>query len=285
MTFAAEFRFRVLVFLGTLIPVLTGYAAPPRMSPCDAQMIGSAPNTSTTAVEEGEKALNFIARLGEQLTAQELNTKRISCQEEVSGERRGEKGQTVQTYTQRYKMTGELKQHGSFSIDVSFVEEHVPVESSDPSAQHSDPSQTIKAAFLVRDSFSAAPEFLGLSHREIYAQRFLGKETLEGREAFVISFQTVKQLENRKITLADHVVPMRISGKAWLDAANGTLLRLEVQQTKLPKGVSEFSYDVRYAPPPTLSSVPILPAAVHFRRVQKGETVVTTQIFSNCLTN
>jgi hypothetical protein len=285
MPFNAYFRLRALPFLWILIALGVGWAAPSRDAFCLAQMIGSPPAPPTTEREESEKVISLLGRLGERLTAQELNTKRISCQEEVSVERSGEKGRPGPVRTQRFIMTGEMKQHGTFSIDVGFVEEHQPVESSDPSSHKSDPGQSIEASLLVRDSFSAASEFLGLNHREIYAQRFLGKETLEGRGAFVVAFQTVKQLESRKVNLADQVVPMRIVGKVWLDAANGTLLRLAVQQTKLPKSVREFSYDIRYAAVPELSSVLILPAAVHFRRVQKGETIATTQIFSNCRAN
>ena len=282
MNFTAEFRFCVLTPLYFLIALIAGYGAPFRVGSCYAQIIGNPPPANAT--EASDKAVNFVSRLGERLTSQDLNTKKITCQEEVSVERSGEKGQQSPVRTQRFTMTGEMKQHGSFSIDVSFVEEHVPIESGNPTSPKSEAGQSIDASFLVRDSFSAAPEFLGLNHREIYAQRFLGQETLDGREAFVVAFQTVKQLESRKITLDNHELPMRIAGKAWIDTVSGMLLRLAVQQTKLPKGYREFFYDISYTPP-ARSSDPILPAVVHFKRVRSGENLATTQTFSNCRVN
>ncbi|MBZ5551610.1 MAG: hypothetical protein LAO21_02740 [Acidobacteriia bacterium] len=285
MTSRVHLRFRALSCFWIWIALLAGWGSPHLARVCWAQMIGTTPNTSTPAGEEGDKTLQFLTRLGERLTSQELNMKKISCDEQVAVERSREKGQPASVRNQKFIVKAEIKQHGEFSIDTSLVEEHSPVESGDPSAHPGDREQAVDASFLVRDSLSAAPEFLGLSHREIYSQRFLGKEPLDGREAFTVAFQTVKQLESRRITLAGRSVPMRIAGRVWLDAATGMLLRLEVQQTKLPKGIREFSYDVRYALAPAQSAAPILPATVHFRRVQDGETLVTTQTFSNCRVN
>ncbi|MBZ5537460.1 MAG: hypothetical protein LAO31_16005 [Acidobacteriia bacterium] len=211
--------------------------------------------------------------------------KKISCEEQAEVERTREKGQPASIKNQKFAVSAEIKQLGQFSIDISLVEEHLPVGSGDSSSPPTHPEQSIDPSFLVRDSFSTAPEFLGLNHREVYAQRFLGKEQWDGREAFTVAFQTVKDLESRKINMGGHEMPMRIAGRVWLDAATGMLLRLEIRQTKLPKGIQEFSYDVRYAPGSAQSSAPILPAAVHFRRVQDGETILTTQVFSNCRVN
>jgi hypothetical protein len=285
MTSRASFGFRVLPFLWTGIAIFVWGGSTPPTGTCRAQMIGSTPGPSTTAGEEGDKALQFLTRLGERLTSQELNMKKISCEEQAEVERGGEKGQPASIKNQKFAVSAEIKQHGQFSIDTSLVEEHLPVGSGDSSSHPTDPEQAFDASLLVRDSFSTAPEFLGLNHREVYAQRFLGKEQLDGREAFAVAFQTVKQLESRRINIGGRQVPMRIAGRVWLDAATGMLLRLEIRQTKLPKGIREFSYDLRYAPGSAQSSAPILPAAVHFRRVQDGETILTTQTFSNCRVN
>lgn len=229
--------------------------------------------------------MQFLARLAERLTSQELNMKKMSCDEQAVVERTRAKGPPEPTRNQKFVVTAEMKQYGQFSIDTSLVEEHLPVEPGDPASQPSDHGQSVDPSFLVRDGFSAATEFMGMNHREVYSQQFLGKEKLDGQETLAIAFDTVKQLESRKITLAGHSVPMRIAGRAWLDAATGMVLRLQIRQTKLPKGVREFSYDIRYAPVPARSSVPILPAAIRFTRIQDGETILTTQTFSNCRVN
>lgn len=224
--------------------------------------------------------MNFLSRLAERLTTQELNLKKIHCEERVVVERIPLKDGAPQQLTQNFIMTGETQSRGQFSSDIVFVETHVPVDSN--SSMPTGAVPRIDDSMLVKDSFSAASEFLGMSHREIYVQRFLGKEKLQDFEAFVLAFQTVNKLESRKIMLDGKPTPMRVVGTAWIDAHHGTLRRLEVRQTKLPKSIREFSYNLQYPPSP---SGLILPTTVQFKRQLNEETIITTQSFFKCQVN
>lgn len=267
------------------IHVLALCALPLLSETVRAQMIGSPPPAQTAQEEQSDKVLQFVSRLAERLTTQEMGTKKISCDERVTVEELRDKGKPGAPLTRSYVMNGEMKQQGTFSIDLSFIEEHKPVESRETSGDPNPVGGSIDASLLVRDSFSAAAEFLGMSHREIYSQRLLGKEKLDDREAFVIAFQTLKQMEGRQITVENRSVPMKVTGKVWLDASSGMLLRIEVKQVKLPKGVREFSYDIRYTAVPGPRFAFLLPAAVHFVRIRGDEKTVTTQTFSNYRVN
>jgi hypothetical protein len=238
-----------------------------------AQLIGTSPSTTSRAEEESSKMATLMSKLAERLTTQELNIKKIACNERVVVERTPAKGAGSVRVSQDFRMAAEVKQRGSFSTDTVFEETHSPA---------GPPDAGIDTSQLVRDSFSAAAEFMGLNHQEAYAQRFLRKESLDGRAAFVVALQTVKQLESRKISIGNTSMPMRIAGAAWIDADNGTLLRLEVRQTKLPRDVREFSYDLRYTVTPVGY---LLPATVHFKQTRRDESISTTQTFSNCTVN
>jgi hypothetical protein len=247
--------------------MLFGSANPPSL----AQMIGSTKPPSRAADDEkNDKIMLMLSKLSERLTSQELNLKKIVCQEQVLVELSANKGGAAGQMSRNFVMSGEKRQRGSFSSDSTFVETHTPAAA--------DPSATIAESLLVRESFTAASEFLGLNHAESYAQSLVGPQNWEGRDTFVVSFQTIKQLEMRQITIDGKTVPMRLAGQAWLDATSGALLRLEVRQLKLPKGVRDFSYDIHYSLEPRL----VLPATVIFKRTSGAETVMTTQTFSGC---
>lgn len=243
-----------------------------------AQLIGRPQTTSPTDTDASERMANFLSKVAERITTEELNLKRAVCQEQVLIEPTF--GPMVSTQKQRldYTMTGELKQQGQFSSDVFFVETHAPVRGKEVHDKTPEP-------LLVKDSFSAAPEFLGMNHREVYTSQFVGKERLEGREVLVSSFQTTPRFETRKITLEGSSVPMRLAGKVWIDAQSGALLKIEVRQTKLPRGVREFSYSIQYASSSGGSAGFTLPASVRFVRALRNETILTTQTFSNCRVN
>jgi hypothetical protein len=238
--------------------------------PSLAQMIGTTKPLSTAADDENDKIMRMLSKLSERLTTQDLNLRKIVCQEQVLVERSANKGGAAGQMSRDFVMSGEKKLRGSFSSDSTFVETHTPAAA--------DPGATIAESLLVRESFTAASEFFGLNHAESYAQRLVGPQKWEGRDAFIVSFQTVNQLEMRQITINGKTVPMRLAGQAWLDATSGALLRLEVRQLKLPKGVHDFSYDIHYSREPRF----VLPATVIFKRTSGAETVVTTQTFSNC---
>jgi hypothetical protein len=245
----------------------------PASLPSLAQMIGTTKPPITAADDENDKITRMLSKLSERLTSQEMNFRRIVCQEQVLVERRSNKGGEAGQMSRDFVMSGEKRQRGSFSSDSTFVETHTPAAA--------DPGATIAESLLVRESFTAASEFFGLNHTESYAQLLVGPQKWEGRDTFVVSFQTLKQLEMRQITIDGKTLPMRLAGQAWLDAASGALLRLEVRQLKLPKGVRDFSYDIHYSLEPRF----VLPATIIFKRTSGAETVVTTQSFSGCKVN
>lgn len=244
-----------------------------------AQMIGVAPKADSAADEDTDKMVALFSKLSEQLTAQELSLRKISCEEQVILDRASSPSAVPKQISQKFRIQGELKQEGSFSTDTRFVETHSPLNAA------SGGDGPIDSEFLVTDSLSAASEFLGLKHSESYSQGNFRKEQFDGRAAIAVSFQTVKQIELRKIIIGGKAVPMRILGTVWLDPQIGALLRMEVRQIKLPKDVRAYSYDVRYSPPTPENSRMTLPVTVRFTRILKEETLITTQTFSNCKIN
>lgn len=258
--------FFILFMTFVLIPFLDSISL--------AQMIGRPQTPSNLGPDNAETMLNFLSKFAERITTEELNLKRVSCQEQVRVEQASAPGSALPHGPFEFLMSGESKQSGQFSNDIFFVETHTPQD-----------GKGVPEGMLVKDSFSAASEFLGMSHREVYSQQFAGKETMGGHDAFVATFQTMPKLESRKITIDGKPMPMRLSGKVWMDALGGVLLKLEVRQTKLPKGTREFSYNIAYAPPSAAASGYTLPASVHFTRTLHEGTTVTTQTFSNCRVN
>lgn len=279
MTFRA-FSQNPFTFLFLTVGVL--WSVPPRWLATPAafaQMIGVAPKADSAADEDADKMVALFSKLSEQLTAQELSLRKISCEEQVILDRTSSPRAAPKQLSQKFRIQGELKQEGSFSTDTRFVETHSPLNAASGS------DGPIDSEFLVTDSLSAAPEFLGLKHSESYSQGNFRKEQFDGRAAVAVSFQSVKQIEMRKIIIGGKAVPMRILGTAWLDPQTEVLLRMEVRQIKLPKDVRAYSYDIRYAPPTPENPRMTLPVTVRFTRILKEETLITTQTFSNCKIN
>lgn len=268
-------------WLGTVFSLIL--LVGPAVRPVSAQIIGSSKPLTTPAEDETDKVTSLLSKLAEQLTTQRLNLKKISCDEQVALERFPVKGKPGTPITQSFKLTGERKSTDDFSAESTFVETHTAL-GSEAGNSASPGGSAIDDSLLVKDSLSAAEEFMGMSHREIYAQRFVRKDKMNNRPAYVISFQTTKSLEERRITIAGKSVPMRLSGTAWIDAANGNVLRIQVHQTKLPKGVRELSYDIEY-PLPTSPTSFMLPRQVRFTRTMNQETVIVVQQISNCRVN
>lgn len=237
-----------------------------------AQMIGRPQTPSNVGPDNAETMLNLLSKFAERITTEELNLKKVSCQEWVQVELPPSQRGTPAQGPIEFMMTGESKQSGQFSSDTFFVETHTPRNGKETTGTNSE--------MMVKDSFSAASEFLGMGHREVYSQQFAGKETWGGRDVFVATFQTLPKLETRKITIEGKPTPMRLTGKVWMEGRGGALLKLEVRQTKLPKGVREFSYSIEYT-----TSGYTLPASVRFTRTLRGGTTVTKQTFSNCRVN
>ncbi|MDD5544728.1 MAG: hypothetical protein PHX83_16300 [Acidobacteriia bacterium] len=239
------------------------------------QIIGKPSTSSTPLEEDSDRAMNLIAKLSERLTTQDLNLRRIECQEEVSLERTARKGGETTRKTQRFLMSADRRQVGEFSIDMQLVESHQPMES----------ATAIAPGDLVQDGFSVAVELWGLNHAEAYSQHVSPKEKLDGREVYVVSSQTIKHAEPRRLIIDGKAVPMRLFARSWIDADNGTLLKMEIHQEKLPKNVREFYYDIRYAEPSAATRGMILPQTIRFTRSDREATSVVTQTFSGCRIN
>ncbi len=248
------------------------------------QMIGSAKSQAPKGEEEMEKVTNLLSKLGEQLTTQRLNLRQAACDETATLEVFPAKGGTPTRTTRSFHFSAERKAADSFTSEAQLIETHTPVDAAKSESGPPAAGATLDDSALAKDSFSAAPEFLGMDHSDAYVQTFLRKEKMDDRPAFLVAFQTVKQMEERRILIQGKEVPMRMKGQFWIDAATGRLLRLQVQQTKLPKGVKEFSYDISY-PPPTAAPSFTLPGSVRFVRNFNGETEIIMQTFSNCRVN
>ncbi len=246
------------------------------------QIIGKSKSTVSAEENEGDKVSAMLSKLAEQLTTQQLNLKRVMCDETVTYQKFPAQGAGSTEVTENFKMIAQRKSSDPFDSDAALVETHTPlIEPSGKSAS----TEAIDDSVLVKDSFLSAADILGMEHREAYFQQFLRKDKIDSRSVYVIMFRTMKQLEDRTLQIAGKEVKMRLAGTFWIDVETGRLLVLQVKQTRLPKGVHEYSYEIKYPPATSPATAFTLPVSVRFTRNMDRETFITTQHFSNCTVN
>jgi hypothetical protein len=110
--------------------------------------------------------------------------------------------------------------------------------------------QQLTGPFLFGGGFSSIlDEVFSLKNSQYFNYKVIGTESLDGKAAVVIKFETKKDqqaLLHRELFGTQYV--MKGSGKAWIDLSSMNVLRLEIQYLDPPMPEGVLSLAVVYAP-------------------------------------
>ena len=183
-----------------------------------------------------------IVRLQAELEALESALPDFMCEEKVtSQEWRGEKlrHQTVNEShfsARRNSRNGETISFAEVRTIYTVDSKRVP------------PGRKLKGPFIFRNVFvNQLHAFISPIWAPRYDFRLEGRETAGGQNALVVAFTARSDQQITGITLGNRFYPSRVTGKIWVEANSGRILRLSWSYPDLPKPVA-IAVSVEYFP-------------------------------------
>jgi hypothetical protein len=195
-------------------------------------------------LENFEDELLVLTKLSENLTVDFLSLKSFSCREKLllTEEQEGSSESKQLEWEHSYQVIRQPRKR--VVSEASFVE----ARKWQAGTSAAGPEPTQEYPFFDAPFTGYVSQMFSLDNRLSNDFKRTKEENMLGRDCVVLTFETVQEITQRKISILKTEVPLRQRGLLWVTKDDYRLVRLKASQTKLPKGCRSYEYQIDFSP-------------------------------------